>query len=181
MFDFYFVFLNCLLSAYHKQCNNVVSPVCTVFVIHCWYSKTWDPRCCLGHVQFSTGILKFSTNHKDNPFTFNCSKTSWTFLFIFHAGSHGLGSKNFWNSNYKEKTTNLTRVSKIIFPLLITMIQSIHSWDAVNFRVLWPDWPHPFLPMPTQKYFDQPLIYMNLYKHAKNQAISLICAADVVD
>ena len=30
---------------------------------------------------------------------------------------------------------------------------SIHSWDTVNFRVLWPDWPHPFLTMPTQNSF----------------------------
>ena len=29
--------------------------------------------------------------------------------------------------------------------------------------------------MPTQKHFDQHLIYMNLYQHAKNQAIPLIC------
>ena len=137
--------------------------------------------CKLNIEQFSTGILKFSTNHEDNPFTLNCSKISWTFLFIFHAGSHGLGFKNFQNSTYKEKMTNMTRVSKIIFPLLMTMIPSTHSWDTVNFRVLWPDWAHPFLTMPIQKYFDQPLIYMNLYQHAKNQAISLISAADVVD
>ena len=45
------------------------------------------------------------------------------------------------------------------------------SWDAVNFRVLWPDWPCPFLTMSTQKIFDQLLIYVNLYKYAKNQAI----------
>ena len=53
-------------------------------------------------------------------------------------------------------------------------IPSIHSWDTANFRVLWPDWPHPFLAMPIQKFFDQLLIYVNLYQHAKNQAISLI-------
>ena len=23
-------------------------------------------------------------------------------------------------------------------------IPSVHFWDTVNFRVLWPDWPHPF-------------------------------------
>ena len=32
---------------------------------------------------------------------------------------------------------------------------SIHSWDTVNFRVLWPDWPHTFLTTPTSKVFDQ--------------------------
>ena len=33
-------------------------------------------------------------------------------------------------------------------------VASIFSWDTVNFEVLWPDWPHLFLTMPTQKYFD---------------------------
>ena len=32
----------------------------------------------------------------------------------------------------------------------------------------------------TPKKFDQPLIYVNLYQHAKNQAISLICSGDMV-
>ena len=37
------------------------------------------------------------------------------------------------------------------------------------------------LAMPNQTFFDQLLIYMNLYQHAKNQAISLICPGDMVD
>ena len=49
-------------------------------------------------------------------------------------------------------------------------IPSVNSWYKVNFRVLWPDWPHPFLTMSTQKKFDELLIYVNLYQHAKNQA-----------
>ena len=64
-------------------------------------------------------------------------------------------------------------------------IPPIHSWDTANFRVLWPDWPHPFLTMPTQKKIDQLLIYVNFYQHAKNQIcsinISLICSGDMVD
>ena len=35
--------------------------------------------------------------------------------------------------------------------------------------------------MPIQKFSDQLLIYVNLYQHAKNQAISLIYSRDVVD
>ena len=65
--------------------------------------------------QFSLGILKLSTEHKDNPLTLNFSKVSCTSLFIFHAGSHGLGSKNFRNSTYKEKTVGLGRVSRPSF------------------------------------------------------------------
>ena len=37
------------------------------------------------------------------------------------------------------------------------------------------------LAMPIPKFFDQLLIYVNLYQHAKNQAISLICSGDMVD
>ena len=28
---------------------------------------------------------------------------------------------------------------------------NVHFWDTVNFKVPWPDWPRPFLTMPTQK------------------------------
>ena len=43
------------------------------------------------------------------------------------------------------------------------------------------DWSHPFLTIPTKKIFDQLLIYVNLYKHAKNQANSLIWSGDMID
>ena len=59
--------------------------------------------CQLKIEHFSPGILKFNTKHEDNPFTWNCFTVPCTFLFIFHAGSRGLGSKNFRNSSYKEK------------------------------------------------------------------------------
>ena len=39
----------------------------------------------------------------------------------------------------------------------------------------------PFLATPTQKFLNQLLIYVNLYQHAKNQAIFKICSEDVVD
>ena len=59
--------------------------------------------CELKVKQFSSDILKFSTKHKYNPFTFNCSMVPRTFLLIFHAGSRRLGSNNFRNSSYKKK------------------------------------------------------------------------------
>ena len=40
--------------------------------------------------------------------------------------------------------------------------------ETANFRVPRLDWPHPFLTMPTKKIFDQLLIFVNLYQHAKN-------------
>ena len=60
-------------------------------------------------------------------------------------------------------------------------IPSIYSWDTESFRVLWPDWPHPFLVTSIQKPFDQFLIYVNLHQHAKDQVISMICSGDMVD
>ena len=36
---------------------------------------------------------------------------SHPFLFIFHAASRRMGSDNFWNSRYKEKTAGLAHVS----------------------------------------------------------------------
>ena len=35
--------------------------------------------------------------------------------------------------------------------------------------------------MPTQNIFDQLLIYVNLYQHAKNMAISKTCFGNMVD
>ena len=52
-------------------------------------------------------------------------------------------------------------------------IWSVYFWDTVNFRVPWPDKPHPFLTMPTQKFFDQLLIFVNLHQHAKKQFFHL--------
>ena len=71
--------------------------------------------------QLSLGILKFRTKHEDNqdnPFTLNCFVVSRSFLFIFNAGSRGLGSNNFRNSSYKEKTAGSARVSRLSFRFL---------------------------------------------------------------
>ena len=40
-------------------------------------------------------------------------------------------------------------------------------WSISQFFLPWPDWRHPFLIMPTQKFFSQFLIYVNRYQHAK--------------
>ena len=74
--------------------------------------------CQLKIKQFSPDILKFSTKHVENPFTLNCFMAPCTFLFIFHAGSHRLGSNNFRNSSYKEITAGLARVSRLSFRFL---------------------------------------------------------------
>ena len=43
------------------------------------------------------------------------------------------------------------------------------------------DWQHPFLTMPNQKIFDQLLVFVNLYQHAKNETVSSICSREIVD
>ena len=68
--------------------------------------------------QFSPDILKFSTKHEDNPFTLNCFMVPRTCLFIFDVGSRRLGSNNFRNSSYKEKTVGSARVSRLSFGFL---------------------------------------------------------------
>ena len=35
--------------------------------------------------------------------------------------------------------------------------------------------------MPNQKFFNQLLIFVNLYQHAKNEAVSSICSIEIVD
>ena len=74
--------------------------------------------CLLKIKQFSPNILKFSTTHEENPFTLNCFMAPRTFLLIFHAGSRRMGSNNFRNSSYKEKTAGSARVSRLSFRLL---------------------------------------------------------------
>ena len=74
--------------------------------------------CQLKIKQLSPDILKFRTKHEDNPFTLNCFMVPRTFLFIFHAGSRRLGSNNFRNSSYKEKTVGSARVSRLFFLFL---------------------------------------------------------------
>ena len=60
-------------------------------------------------------------------------------------------------------------------------MQKTSMLETANFRVLWPHWPHPFLTMPTQKIFDQLLIFVNLYQHAKNQFIPSVHSSDTVN
>ena len=80
--------------------------------------------CQLNIKQLSPDILKFRTKHEDNqdnPFTLNCFVVSRSFWFIFHAGLRGMGSNNFQNSSYKEKTAGSAPAS--ILPFLMTTVK----------------------------------------------------------
>ena len=95
--------------------------------------KKWDTGAALELwklkiQQFSPGILKFGTKNKDNPLTLNFLKVSCTFSFIFHAGSQGLGSKNFRNSSYKEKTASSACVSRLSFCFLWLWLDREDHW-----------------------------------------------------
>ena len=72
----------------------------------------------LGFQHGSGSSVKFSTKHEDNPFTLNCFMVPRTCLLIFDAGSRRLGSNNFQNSSYREKTTGSARVSRLSFCFL---------------------------------------------------------------
>ena len=50
-------------------------------------------------------------------------------------------------------------------------------WDTANFRVLQPEWAQPFMTTSTLIFFNQFLILMNLYQHAKNQVFLSFCSA----
>ena len=75
--------------------------------------------------QFSTNILKFSTNHEDNPFTLNCFMVPCTISFIFDAGLRRLSSNNFRNSSYKEKTPGSACVSRLAFRFVWLLLNKI--------------------------------------------------------
>ena len=88
--------------------------------------------CQLKIKQFSPDILKFSTKHEENSFTLNCFMVSHSFLFIFHAGSHRLGSNNFQNSSYKEKMACLVHVSKLSLCFLWLCYHKIRESEACH-------------------------------------------------
>ena len=99
--------------------------------------------CQLKIKQLSPDILKFRTKHEDNPFTFNCSVVSRSFLFVFHAGSRGLGSNNSRNSSYKEKTAGSAHVSRLFFRFLWLWLHAfrrvLHFIDLAIMQLVW--WP----------------------------------------
>ena len=97
------------------------------FALYSWYFvgtlKNEIPEavlelCQLRIKQFSPDILKFSTKLEDNPFTINYLMVPRTCLFIFDADLRRLGSNNFRNSSYKEKTAGSVRVSRLYFRFL---------------------------------------------------------------
>ena len=75
--------------------------------------------------------------------------------------SHELKNHGYFDHAHSE-TIHSTFSSPEFAPPVKRFIPSVHSWDRINFRVSWPDWPHN-----TQKFFNQLLILVNLHQHAK--------------
>ena len=89
--------------------------------------------CQLKIKQLSPDILKFRTNHQDNPFTLNYSVAPRNFLFVFHGGSRGLGSNNSRNWSYREKSAGSVRISRLSFLFLWLWLQFFNSeFDIVR-------------------------------------------------
>ena len=89
--------------------------------------------CQLKIQQISPDFFKFRTKHEDNPFTLNCFVVPRSFLFLFHAGSRGLGSNNSRNSSYKEKTAGSVRVSRLSFCFLSVWNKQSNHLQTPNF------------------------------------------------
>ena len=87
--------------------------------------------CQLKIKQFSPDILTFSSKHEDNPFTLNSFMVPRTFLFIFHAGWRRLGSNNFWNSSYKDKTAGSACVSGRVSFVYLSVS---YDYDMLNIK-----------------------------------------------
>ena len=60
-------------------------------------------------------------------------------------------------------------------PFILEVQSILESCDQIDHTFL------TFFTTPTPEFFDQLLIYVNLYQHEKNQAISPICSGDMID
>ena len=140
-----------------------------------WNLNAKNKKCNVGLIKnycITVNMQKISSIHK---------------LILQILGYHELNDHtHFWPGQPKKLLLKIFNLEITFYfpefaPPCKKLVHSIDSWDTANFRVPWPDWPHPFLAMPIQKLFDQLLIHANLYHHAKNQVISLICSGVMVD
>ena len=129
-----------------------------------WHLKAKNKKCNVGLI-------------KNYCITVKMQKSSSIHKLIQHIlGYHEL------NDHAHPQNIEVTFYFPEFAPSCKKSVHSIYSFlRYTNFIVPWADWPHPFLTMWNQNFFDQLLIYVNLYLHAKNQAISLICFGDMVD
>ena len=75
-------------------------------------------------------ILKFGIKYVFKPLTLNCYAL---FILIFHAGLRGLGSYNFGNSSYKEKTA--VRPAFSVYLPVMTMKSLNFKTSCCNLKI----------------------------------------------
>ena len=78
---------------------------------------------------------------------------------------------SFFNHAYPKNSLSSLNLCEIV-PVCKKWVPSVLSWATINFRFQRPDWPHSFLTMPHQGLSSQLLMFVNLYQHAKNEAVS---------
>ena len=138
-----------------------------------WFIKLCSP-CISVTMHFQHIVLMSFLLYSERPFKW-CSWLSklWTFFLVnvdaVHITSPVPGSYQLLIF------VNLYQHAKNQF------IPSVHSSDAVNFRVPPNDCPHLFLTMLTLAIFDHFLICMNLCQHAKNQLIPSVHYWDIIN
>ena len=117
-------------------------------------------------------------NNSNKNMKYNCSRRSFNLKIQQILGSHELKCHcHFCHAHPKIFESTFS------FPKFVSACKkSVYSICWVlrysQFRVQWPDWQQPFFTMLTQKIFDQLLIFVNLYQHAKNQFIPSVNSSD---
>ena len=111
-----------------------------------------------------------------------CKKISLFYLFILQIQSiieshQQTGHTHFWPCPPKRFSIISICMNLYQHPKN-QLIPSVHFLNTVNFIVQRPDWPHPFLTMPTQKVS---IIFVNLYRHVKNEAVLSDISGEIVD
>ena len=80
------------------------------------------------------------------------------FIFSILRYSRFLGPMN-WTAKWFFDHVNQKSINQFLAFLNLyqhaknQFIPSVNSWNTVNFGSLWPDWPNPFLTVPTPKTF----------------------------
>ena len=121
-------------------------------------------------MQWTPGIYKSKSRIPDWPKTFGSLSTfkkSAQFITSFLGSQELKGHGHFWLHPPPKSLNQLLALLNLYQDEKNQFIPFVHFWGTVNFRFPWPDWPHPFLTMPTQKMFDQHLILwicINMHK-----------------
>ena len=125
----------------NKKCNCSGSPAFKNQKVGCPSNQQW---CITITIQKISSIHKLILKIQQN--WVSSTKRPWPFLTMPTQKS----------LNQHLGLLNLCQHAKTQF------IPSVHSSDTVSFRVLSPNWPHPFLTMLSPEFFNHLLVCVNL-------------------